>query len=63
MAMKDNPALQGGPSTDSALIGDTANELHTKSLPKRTGPNFGYGGGAAPGTEYRVTNGETGRKG
>ncbi len=42
--------------SDMALIGNTAQELHTKSLPRLVGPNFGYGGPAAS-DEERVTDG------
>lgn len=52
MAMKESTASRGVEhpiATDAALIGDTRMELHTKSLPTLTGPNFGYaksGGGS-----------------
>lgn len=38
---------------DMALIGDTSMELQTKSLPKRTGPNFGQVGDGPP-VDFRV---------
>ena len=34
----ENPVAE-----DMALIGDTRHELHTKSLPRLSGPNYGYG--------------------
>jgi hypothetical protein len=40
-------------STDMALIGDTKQTLHTVSLPKRMGPNYGYGT-PQPLQDYRV---------
>lgn len=33
---------------DMALIGDTRQELHTKSLPRKSGPNFGAESHAGP---------------
>lgn len=44
-------------ATDMALIGDTKQELHTKSLSRLTGPNFG-GGGPKPSSEERVSGGK-----
>lgn len=44
-------------ATDMALIGDTRHALHTAALPKKTGPNFGYGGDA-PTDQFRVDCGE-----
>lgn len=43
--------------TDAALIGDTRHELHTKALPRRNGPNFGFGT-TAPTDQLRVDEGE-----
>lgn len=43
---------------DAALIGDTRHELHTKSLPRTFGPNYGLGNGKAPGEQLRVDCGE-----
>jgi len=40
-------------ASDMALIGDTCQELASKPLPKRTGPNFGYGQ-VAPTDQFRV---------
>ena len=42
---------------DQALIGDTRHHLHTASLPKRKGPNFGLEGGGAS-DELRVDQGD-----
>ena len=46
-------------STDMALIGDTRHELHTKSLPKSYGPNYGLGKtGLGQSDQLRVDCGE-----
>lgn len=39
---------------DMALIGDTKQELHTKSLPKSYGPNYGLGHSSGKGDQFRV---------
>ena len=39
---------------DMALVGDTRHELHTKSLPRLTGPNFGLNSGSKKSDEFRV---------
>lgn len=41
---------------DMALIGDTSHGLHKAALPRRTGPNFGYGE-EAPSDAFRVESG------
>lgn len=59
MALKSKTSGRGVENpipSDFALIGDTKMELHTKSLPRRMGPNFGYGQ-TAPDDDYRVTDG------
>jgi len=50
---KGTRGVENAIPTDMALIGDTCMELHTKSLPKRTGPNFGQEGGG-PDDQFRV---------
>jgi len=42
---------------DMALIGDTRHGLHTQSLPRKYGPNFGYGE-EAPSDQFRVDCGD-----
>lgn len=37
---------------DMALIGDTRHELHSKSLSRRTGPNYGADTTKAPGPDH-----------
>lgn len=56
MALGNSNGVPQAIPTDMALIGDTKMPLASKPLPKRTGPNFGYGGGGMEGSsEYRVT--------
>lgn len=43
--------------TDAALIGDTRHALLTAALPKRMGPNFGYGG-ESPDDSFRCDEGD-----
>lgn len=46
MAMENSGKTRGVEqpiSTDMCLIGNTEAELASKSLPRRDGPNFGYG--------------------
>ena len=42
---------------DAALIGDTRHALHHTPLPKKAGPNYGYGQ-SAPSDQLRVDCGE-----
>lgn len=48
----ENPVAE-----DMALIGDTRHELHTKSLPRRSGPNFGLATSGGKGDEERDDTG------
>lgn len=49
----ENRGVPEAIASDMALIGDTAMELQSKSLPRRTGPNYGQEG-AGPLQDFRV---------
>lgn len=53
--MAETRGVENPIATDMALIGDTKAELLTKSLPRKTGPNYGETGGTKD-DNYRVTD-------
>lgn len=54
---KSSRGVENPNPTDMALIGNTLCPLHTASLPRKTGPNFGYDGAGGKDDDYRVTGG------